>query len=312
MTKYAIGIDLGGRSAKFGLFTEDSKLISKSNIVTRIEEDGKYILTDIYDHILKIIDKYQLNEENLLGIGMGVPGSVLNQNFVSAAVNLGWKDVDLKDFFKDKFSYKILADNDANVAALGESWQGAGKEFSSMIMVTLGTGVGGGIILDNKILSGVTGSAGEIGHMPILETPISRTCGCGGNRCLELVASATGIEELANEYLFDNDEESILRRLDTISAKDVFEAYKNGDKIASIIADKFFKYLGRGLAILGSVIDPQAFVLGGGVSNAGDILLDGVKKSYKAYAYSVVKDKEFRLATLGNDAGIYGAAKLVL
>lgn len=310
--KYAIGIDLGGRSAKFGLFTADGELIEKSNIVTRVEDEGKYILTDIYDHILKMMLKYKLDSSNFLGIGMGVPGAVQDKGLVKVAVNLGWKNVDVKDFFKDKVNYPYLVENDANVAALGETWQGAGKGYKNVVMVTLGTGVGGGIIIDGNIVSGATGSAGEIGHMPILENAISRTCGCGGNRCLELVASASGIEALANEYLFDSSEQSILREVDELTAKDVFDAYKDGDQVAIHIAKKFFDYLGRGLAVIATVVDPQVFVIGGGVSNAGDILIQGVQEAYKKYAFSTVRNAEFRLAKLGNDAGIYGAAKLVL
>ena len=312
MEEFVIGVDVGGRSVKFGLFTQAGKLIEKSNIVTRVEEDGKYILTDIYDHLLEIFEKNKLSEANLLGIGFGIPGAILNQSIVQTAVNLGWERIDLRGFFKDKFPYKVLVENDANVAALGEQWQGAAKNFDNIVMVTLGTGVGGGIIVDGKILSGTTGAGGEIGHMPFLEKPLSKTCGCGGHRCFELVASATGLESLSNDYLFNNDDKSVLRDIDGFLAKDVFEAYKNNDQAAVNIIKQYYHHLGRGLAIIGAIVDPQAFVIGGGVSNAGDVLIEGIEKEFKALCFPTMKNVKFIKAVLGNDAGIYGAAKLVI
>lgn len=312
MEEFVIGVDVGGRSVKFGLFTQAGKLIEKSNIVTRVEEDGKYILTDIYDHLLEIFEKNKLSEANLLGIGFGIPGAILNQSIVQTAVNLGWEKVDLKGFFEGKFPYKVLVENDANVAALGEQWQGAAKKFDNIVMVTLGTGVGGGIIVDGKILSGTTGAGGEIGHMPFLEKPLSKTCGCGGHRCFELVASATGLESLSNDYLFNNDDKSVLRDIDGFLAKDVFEAYKNNDQTAVNIIKQYYHHLGRGLAIIGAIVDPQAFVIGGGVSNAGDVLIEGIEKEFKALCFPTMKNVKFIKAVLGNDAGIYGAAKLVI
>lgn len=312
MDKYVIGIDLGGRSAKFGLFTDGGKLVSKSNIVTRIEDGGKYILSDIYDHLLEIIDKYNLDKETLLGIGIGVPGAVQKQERVLKAVNIGWEDMNVKEFFKDKFAYKVSVENDANVAALGEYWMGAGKDFDSLVMVTLGTGVGGGIIVDGKVISGINGSAGEIGHMPILEEPLSRSCGCGGNRCFEQVASATGLENIANDFLFQLDKPSVLRDIDGLLAKDIFDAYIEGDEIARHAVEKYYRYLGRGLAIIGAVVDPEAFVIGGGVSNAGQILIDGIKKEFEKLCFPTQRETKIIKASLGNDAGIYGAAKLVI
>lgn len=312
MKKYAIGIDLGGRSIKFGLFTEDGELVNKSTVNTRIDDGGKYILSDAYDHILKIMEKHDLNSTNLMGIGMGVPGSVTQQRYVNKAVNLGWDFVDIKEYFDDKLDLKILVENDANVAALGEAWVGVAKDYQSIVMVTLGTGVGGGIIVDGKILSGKHGSGGEIGHMPLLKEPLSRTCGCGNNRCFEQVASATGIENIALDYLFENEEDSILREVENITAKDIFDAFEKNDHAAMNIADQYFSHLARGLAIIAAVVDPEAFVLGGGVSNAGDLLLDNVRTYYKKYCFVNNRDVDIKIAALGNDAGIYGAAKLVL
>lgn len=312
MKKYTIGVDLGGRSAKFGVFTSDGSLIDKSNIATRVENKGQYILEDIFEHLKKIMEKYDLDEDNLNGIGIGVPGSVLSRGFVLQAVNLNWIDVDVRGFFEQRLDVPVYVENDANVAALGEAWHGAGKDYDNLLMVTLGTGVGGGIIINGDIVSGSTGSAGEIGHMPILEVPLKRTCGCGGHQCLELVAAAPGIEATANDYLFENEIESALREVDSIIAKDVFDAYKDGDEAAEAIVNIFFEHLGRGIANVTAVIDPQIVVIGGGVAGAGKVLIDGVQAVYKRHAFKATKEVVFATASLGNDAGIYGAAKLVI
>lgn len=313
MSKYTIGVDVGGRSMKFGLFDDKGKLIDKSNISTRTQNQGENILPDLTEHLKKIIEKHNLTKENLEGIGLGMPGPILNEKIIKTAVNLGFKDnVNVADYVSERLDFPVKVANDANVAALGEAWKGAAEEYDNVVMVTLGTGVGGGIILDGKILAGVTGSAGEIGHMPFLEKALEWTCGCGGNRCLEQVASATGIERLAQNYLFEHDETSVLRDLDILDAREIFEAAKNGDYIAGQVVDQYFEYLARGLAIIAAVVDPEAFVLGGGVSNAGDFLLEGVRKAYRKFAFSVTKDAKFYLAQLGNDAGMYGAAKMML
>lgn len=308
-----MGIDIGGRSMKFGLFTTDGELINKSNITTFVENNGERILPDLVEHINKIVEKYQLNDENFEGIGIGIPGPILNKTIIRTAVNLGWEDnVDVGKYVSEKTGFKVLVENDANVAALGELWKGSAEGRKNIVMVTLGTGVGGGVVVDGKILSGATGSAGEIGHIALLETPLKRNCGCGGNRCLEQVTSATGIENLANDYLFEHDDESSLRDIDSISAKDIFDAAKAGDQVALSIVEEYEKYLGRGLAIISAIVDPEMFVIGGGVSHAGDFLIERTQASYKKFAFSVTKDTKFVLASLGNDAGIYGAAKLML
>lgn len=313
MKKYVIGVDIGGRSMKFGLFTTDGELLNKSNITTVTENGGKNIIPDLIEHLDKMIKKYDLNEENLEGIGIGIPGPILNKRIVKTAVNLGWKDsTHVAEIVEKELGFKVLVENDANVAALGELWKGAAEGFSNIVMVTLGTGVGGGIVVDGKILSGSTGAGGEIGHMPILENPLKRKCGCGGNRCFEQVTSATGIENIANDYLFEHEEDSKLRKLDFIGSKEIFDAAKDDDKVALEIVDTYTDYLGRGLAIISAIVDPEMFVIGGGVSNAGEFLIKKIQKTYKDYAFQVTKDAKFNLAILGNDAGIYGAAKLLL
>ncbi len=313
MKKYVIGVDIGGRSMKFGLFTEDGRLESKSNIITRTEKNGENILPDLVEHLKEIISKYELNEDTLVGVGIGIPGPILNKAIVKRAVNLGWEEpTNVKAYVEDNIGFHVLVENDANVAALGELWKGAAEGYKNIVMVTLGTGVGGGVVVDGKIVSGTTGSGGEIGHMPFLEKELKRTCGCGGHRCFEQVASATGIEYIAQDYLFEHDDKSSLRELDFISAKDIFDSAKAGDEVAMNISKIYFNHLGRGLSIISAIVDPEIFIIGGGVSNAGDFLIDGVKKSYKEYAFPVTANCEFSKANLGNDAGMYGAAKLIL
>lgn len=313
MKKYVIGVDIGGRSMKFGLFDTNGDLINKSSIPTHTENDGESILPSLCEHLEKIIEKFELNTDNLEGIGIGIPGPILNKSIVKTAVNLGWKEpVKVREYLEERLNFKILVENDANVAALGELWKGAGEGVNNLVMITLGTGVGGGIVVDGNIVSGTTGSAGEVGHMPMLEKPANRLCGCGGNRCFELVASATGLEHSATEYLFENDVDSKLRSLDTIDSKAIFEFAKEGDKAAEEIVNNYSRHLGRGLGILSAIVDPQLFVIGGGVSNAKDFLLDKVRNAYQEVAFSVTKDVDFKIAQLGNDAGIYGAAKLII
>jgi len=312
MDKYIIGIDLGGRSAKFGLFTEEGELLAKSSIKTRVEEKGKYILEDICDYLDKLVVKHDLNEENLLGIGIGVPGPIIGKRVASRAINLGWEEVPVADIIEKRIKTKVYVENDANVAALGEMWKGAAEGKNNVVLVTLGTGVGGGVIVDGKIISGTNGSAGEIGHIPLFEEELDRVCGCGKRNCLEQVASATGIEYLAQDMLLEFDTDSPLRELDMITAKDIFDYAKQADEISLKVVNKFGKYLGRGLAIISAVVDPEVFVIGGGVSHAGDFLLEVLDVYYKIYAFSSTRDAEIKLASLGNDAGMYGAAKLVL
>lgn len=312
MKKYAIGIDVGGRSVKFGLFDKDGKLYDKSNIKTRTENNGDKILDDIYQHIIEILKKHDLKEKDLYGIGIGVPGPIVNQSTVKTAVNLGWGVINISQYLENKLNVNVLVANDANVAALGESWMGAAQGLDNIVMLTLGTGLGGAVIVNREIVSGRTGAGGEIGHMPILEKGLSRKCNCGKDTCFELVAAAPGIENIANQILFESNDSSLLRDIDSILAKDIFDALQKKDKIAEEIVDVYSNHLARGIGILSAILDPDMLLLGGGVSNAGDALLDRVKEKYKLHAFPSTEDLSIEIATLGNDAGIYGAAKLVL
>ena len=312
MSEVCFGVDLGGTTVKIGLFSIEGELLDKWEIRTRKEEHGKYILGDIADSIDSKMNDKGIDKSNVIGIGIGVPGPVTSDGTVIKCANLGWGVFSVADELKKMTGIdNIKVGNDANVAALGEMWQGGGKGFDNIVMVTLGTGVGGGVIIDKRILTGNRGAAGEIGHIMVNEDE-EEVCGCGKKGCLEQYASATGVVRVAKRMLQESDEESSLRKYDKLSAKIIFDAAKDGDGLAINIVDKFGYYLGTALAQIAQVVDPDAFVIGGGVSKAGQIILDVVNVNYESHVMFALKDKAFRLAKLGNDAGMYGSAKMVL
>lgn len=308
--KYCFGIDIGGTTVKMGLFDADGNLKDKWEIVTRTEQGGEFILPDIAKSIQEKIEQCGLKKEEIVGAGVGVPAAVQNESVVNSTANLGWGYKNVKGELETLTGLNVKIGNDANVAALGEMWKGGGHGYKNMVMVTLGTGVGGGIILDGRILVGVNGIAGEIGHITVNEDE-TQECGCKRKGCLEQYASATGIVRLAKERLASCDEETVLK-IETVTAKDVFDAVKAGDKVAEEIAKQFGCYLAKALNTIAIITDPDIFVIGGGVSKAGEVLLSYIEKDYREKALWATKDVKFSLATLGNDAGICGAAKLVL
>ena len=310
MKKYTVGVDVGGTSVKMGVFTVGGDLLFKWEIPTRTENNGAAILPDVADTVLKKIQEKGLAKEEIAGIGIGVPGPVNEQGEVPGAVNLHWGYVNLAGDMEKMTGLRVKAGNDANVAALGEMWKGGGAGCQSIVMVTLGTGVGGGIINNGKIVTGAHGAGGEIGHIHVTDD-VECNCNCGNHGCLEQVTSATGITYLANRRLKKDDRPSMLRGGE-VNAKTVFDAVKAGDELAKEVAEEFGKYLGTAMASVACVADPEVFVIGGGVSKAGQIILDYIKKYYAQYAFMTCKQAGFALAKLGNDAGIYGAAKMLL
>lgn len=310
MNKYCFGVDLGGTTVKIGLFNTEGDVLDKWEIPTRKDNNGSNILPDIAQAILDKMGQKSISNDDVVGVGIGVPGPVDGEGVIHKAVNLGWGELNINEILGGLLKLPVRSANDANVAALGEMWRGGGKGCSNMVLATLGTGVGGGIIIEGKILTGAMGAGGEIGHIHMVDDEPDE-CGCGKHGCLEQYASATGIVRLASRKLTAVSDNSMLRNGE-LSAKSVFDAVKAGDKVACEIAEEFGEHLGKGLAAVASVVNPEVIVLGGGVSKAGDILCDYVAKYYKKYVHFASKDAEFRLASLGNDAGIYGAAKLVL
>lgn len=314
MDKYCFGVDLGGTTVKLGLFNPEGDVLEKWEILTRKEENGKHILPDIAKAVKEKMDARGIAQKAVIGVGIGAPGPVDEQGVIYKAVNLGWDVMNINETLGELLGIPVKAANDANVAALGEMWCGGGKGCKDMVLVTLGTGVGGGIIVNGKVVTGAKGAGGEIGHIHIVDDEPDE-CGCGNHGCLEQYASATGVVRLARRKLAASQEESTLRAVQengNLSAKAVFDAVKKGDKVACEIAEEFGVYLGKGLAAIAAVVNPEVFVLGGGVSKAGEILCGYASKNFEKYAFHGSKNAAFRLATLGNDAGIYGAAKLVL
>ena len=309
--KYCFGADVGGTTIKLGLFTVDGEILDKWEIITRTENDGESILQDIETALKEKIQEKAISAEEVIGIGMGIPAPVNSEGIVKKTANLGWGYKEVKKELENLTGWQVVVGNDANVAALGEMWKGGGKGHKNVIMVTLGTGVGGGIIVDGKCLVGAHGAGGEIGHLCV-NYQETETCGCGKKGCLEQYASATGITRLANMRLAKDEKPSTLRNVAEMSAKEVFDAVKAGDEVAIEIATEFGNYLGHALANLAAACDPAVIVIGGGVSKAGEVLLDYIKGPFKEMAFFADKDTEFALAELANDAGICGAAKLVL
>lgn len=306
MATYNIGVDVGGTEIKMGLFSDKGELLEKWGLPTRTEENGKHILPDIVN---SIEEKRESCGGNIRGIGMGIPGPVTDDGVVLKCANLGWDVVPVRNVLTGQTGVgNVKVGNDANVAALGEMWKGGGRGYDSIVMVTLGTGVGGGIIQKGKILTGSKGAGGEIGHIKV-EPNESETCGCGNYGCLEQYVSAPGIVRMAKRGVPAG---SYLDQCGEITAKEVFDGAKESDSYCLNVVERFGKYLGVALSNVAHVLDPEAFVIGGGVSAAGDIILDAVRKYYEANSMYALKDKEFRLAELGNDAGIYGAVRMVL
>ena len=316
--KKIIGIDLGGTSIKFGILTLDGTVQDKWSIPTNILEDGRHIVPDIIESINHRMDLYNLDKSEFLGIGMGTPGSVnIAKGTVKAAYNLNWADLqEVGGPISKGVGLPFVLDNDANVAALGERWVGAGENNPDVVFVTLGTGVGGGIIAEGNLVHGVGGAGGEIGHICV-EPQEGFECTCGNRGCLETVASATGIVRLATKFAEEYEGSSKVKAAidngDQVTSKDIFEAAEEGDAFALSVVDKFAYYLGFACANLGSTLNPDSIVIGGGVSAAGEFLRAKVEANFKKYAFSTVRNTtKIKLAVLGNDAGIIGAASLAL
>lgn len=311
MGKYAFGVDIGGTTVKMGLFDKDGCVLDKWEIPTIKDNEGAAVLPDVAESIQKKMKEKGIDGDDVAGVGVGAPGAVNEEGMlVGGAVNIGWGVFNIARVLNGYLNIPVKAANDANVAAFGEMWQGGGKGYSNLVAVTLGTGVGGGIIVNGSILTGAAGAGGEIGHIHI-EDNETESCNCKNKGCLEQYASATGIVRLARRRL-EQDEKPSMLRADKITAKTVFDAVKAGDEVALEIAEQFGEYLGKGLAAVAAVVNPEIFVIGGGVSKAGDILLQFIEPAFRKYAFAPCRNVKFALAELGNDAGIYGAAGLIL
>lgn len=303
------GIDIGGTTTKLGAFTENGTLLDKWEIPTDSSGQGSHILPAVSAEVTRYVAG---DLRRVAGVGVGVPGPVLRNGTVSRCVNLNWSHFNpARELSALLHGVPVFAGNDANVAAMGEYWQGSGQKAHSLVLVTLGTGVGSGIILDGKIVYGAHGLGGEVGHtLANPDEPLP--CNCGHYGCLDQTASATGIARHAARLLAADDTPSTLRVLEAITARDVFDAAKAGDAVALKAVELCMGFLARSLSMLTCVIDPELFIIGGGVSRAGLFLIDVLKRRYDAEATLTDTRADIVLATLGNDAGIYGAAKLAI
>ena len=308
--KIGFGVDLGGTTVKIASFHESGTMIDKWEIPTVKENSGKQILPDIASALLSYVAEKQIPKENVLGVGMGVPGSVLVDGTVNKCDNLGWGVCNPEQALGSLTGFRVVAQNDANIAALGEYAKGSGAKYKNILMVTLGTGVGGGIVLNGKALCGAHGAAGEIGHM-VLHPEETETCGCGKKGCVEQYCSATGIVRMTKKYLSQTHVPSVLRDTENLTCKDVFDAAQAEDGAAKAVLEQIYDDMAVFIANICNVLNPEAVVIGGGVSKAGQPLLDGIQKHFGKYVYHAALPVEFSLASLGNDAGVYGAFQLI-
>lgn len=308
--KYCFGVDIGGTTTKMGLFTIDGELVEKWEIPTRTVPKGEPVLPDVAHAIQKKMSEKDIAFEEVVGIGYGAPVSMTADGYVTWSANIGWEEMNVSKKLAELTGMKVIGGNDVNVAGMGEYWRGAAQGYKNVVMITIGTGVGAAIIADGKVIVGATGGAGEVGHIHVNDD-CKLQCGCGGYGCLEQYGSATAVVRLAKELLEKDERPSVMRGQE-MTAKVVFDAVKEGDALAIEVAEQFGDAIGKGLAAVVAVVEPEAFIVGGGVSKAGDVVLDYIKKYYQKYAYPAAPKKEFLLASLGNDAGIYGGAYRVL
>lgn len=309
--KYCFGVDIGGTFVKLGLFTAEGELLDKWEIKTRREDQSSHILPDIAEALLGKMQEKGISKEDVAGIGFGTPGPVTEDGVAVCPANLDWENKPVAKELSELTGLPSKGGNDVNVAGLGEMWRGGAKGYKNVVVVPIGTGVGAAIICNGKVITGATGAAGEVGHIHV-DDEIQEPCGCGAIGCVEQFSSATGLVRMAKKLLTETDRETSLRSIENVTAKDVIDAAKAGDQAADEIFDKFCDCLGYSLAATAAVIDPEIFIIGGGVSKAGQVLIDRVQAYYKKYVWPGRKNIPFALATLGNDAGIYGAASMMI
>ncbi|MFK3958456.1 ROK family glucokinase [Guptibacillus hwajinpoensis] len=313
--KWLIGVDLGGTTIKLSFLDFYGEIISKWEIPTDKSEAGRHITTHIARAIDDKMEELNVSRKKFSGIGMGAPGFIeMDSGFIYHAVNIGWRDFPLKDKLEVETGLPVIIDNDANIAALGEMWRGAGDGARDLLCVTLGTGVGGGIITNGTIIHGTNGMAGEIGHITSIPDGGAQ-CNCGKTGCLETVASATGVVRIAMEKLMSH-QDSVLfhtyQEKNEITSRDIFEGAKAQDPYAVEVVNNVTFHLGLAIANLANSLNPSKIVIGGGVSKAGEALLTPLKKQFEKYALPRVREgADFAIATLGNDAGVIGGAWLV-
>ncbi len=311
---WLLGIDIGGTTIKLAFIDKEGTIVHKWEIITRTAENGLHIVSDIGKSVRAKLEEWQ--DGNLVGVGMGAPGPVNFENgSIYVAVNIGWRDFPLKELLEKELGIPAVVDNDANVASFGEFWKGAGKGTNDLVCITLGTGVGGGVITNKHLVHGISGAAGELGHITV-QPEGGAPCNCGKTGCVETIASATGIVRLALEKIKEKPDSGlslVFNEKGLITSKDVVDCAIGGDQASQDVLDEVAKYLGLAAANVGNIINPDIIVIGGGVSKAGDIILKPIEKYFKQFAFPrVAESTEIKVASLGNDAGVIGAAGLIM
>lgn len=311
--KIYIGVDVGGTTIKVGLCDAEGRLLHTYEGPTGTGQGTNVILQNIADYSRKIVEESPFAWEQVEGVGVGIAGFLdIPRGFVKFSANLYIENTDLKGFLEKELQKTVKVNNDANVAALGEAWAGAGKGVDDCVCYTLGTGVGGGIIIGGRIVEGFNSMAGELGHMSIVPDLEAIQCGCGKMGCLETVSSATGIIRMAKDAVARGDR-TTLSEVENIMAKDVVDAAKAGDEVAKRIVSRAAYYLGKSMSTMAILLNPQYFIIGGGVSKAGDYLFDQIREVFEKYTLDPAKEGvKIVPATLGNNAGVVGAAGLIL
>lgn len=311
MSQYVFGVDIGGTTVKLGYFDTEGNVLDKWEIPTRKEDNGSRILPDVAASIEKKIRDAGIDRKDVAGVGVGAPGPVDSEGVIYKTANLGWGVFSIKETLENILKLPVMAGNDANVAALGEMWKGGGQGYKDLVVVTLGTGVGGGIIVDGKVVAGFNGAGGEIGHITVNHDEIE-ACTCGQYGCLEQYTSATGIVRVAKRKLAKTNDETSLRNFPELTAKDVFDEAKSGDAVALGLVDEVCGILGSTLSNIACVVNPEVVVIGGGVSKAGSILIESIQKHFVETSFHACRNTKFVIAGLGNDAGMYGCVQMLL
>ncbi len=309
--KAAFGVDIGGTNIKLGLVGREGNLVFKWEIPTRVEDHGKHILQDVADSIRIHMQEQGISSGSIQGIGLALPGPVQEDGIVNHCLNLGWGIVNAQAELQALTGWQVVSGNDGSMAALGEMWLGSARECSDFVMVTLGTGIGGGIVVNRRPLMGCNGSAGEIGHI-LLNADELKPCVCGKHGCLEQYGSARALAEIAREYLHAHPEEKTVLREEGLTAREVALAAARGDPLAMRLLDGLADALGKGMSIIGTIVNPKLFVIGGGLSRAGDMLINRIQAAYRRYVFHAARETPFLPAMLGNNAAIYGCAKAIL
>lgn len=309
-----VGVDIGGTTVKIGFISLNGDFNQKWEVDTDTSNGGANILKNIWDSIVEKAASFSIEISEIAGIGIGAPGFIDGEKgYVFDAVNIGWKEYPLAAELSKLSGLPVFLENDANIAVLGENWLGAGENADNVIAITLGTGVGGGIITNGKIVNGVNGTAGEIGHITV--EPDGYQCNCGRKGCLETIASATGIARQAMKIIEKKPASKLAEIYNVtqkITSKDIFELAKSGDADSKQIIEHTADIIGLTIANLAMTLNPSKILIGGGVSKAGEQLLQPIKNAFTKYALPRVSEAcEIRIAELGNDAGMIGAAYLV-